>query len=141
MPKGKFAIGEHDLAAKRSHAGVGLFTFSPIKKGSCVVEYTGRALSESEMCTNNSKYLFAISDKKMIDGRGKSNGARYINHSCRPNCELEIWRGRAFIMAKRAIKPGEELSYNYGKEYFEAHIQPKGCKCNKCSPLSVQAGA
>jgi SET domain-containing protein len=134
MSKRKFAIGEHDLAAKRSSAGLGLFTFSPIKKGCCVVEYTGRVLSQEEMYTNNSKYLFAISDKKMIDGRGKSNRARYINHSCRPNCEIEIWCARAFIMAKRAIKPGEELSYDYGKEYFVAHIRPKGCKCNKCSP-------
>lgn len=99
-----------------------------------MVEYTGRVLSEEEKCTNKSKYLFAISDKKMIDGRDKSNRARYINHSCRPNCEIETWRGRAFIMAKRAIKPGEELSYDYGKEYFEAHIKPLGCRCLKCSP-------
>jgi SET domain-containing protein len=135
MPKGKFSIGEHELVVKRSRAGLGLFAFSPIKKGSCVIEYTGRVLSEEETQTNKSKYLFAISDKKMIDGRARSNRARYINHSCRPNCEIETWGGRAFIMAKRAIKPGEELSYNYGKEYFEAHIRPMGCRCNKCSPI------
>jgi hypothetical protein len=134
MTKQKFEIGEHDLAVRRSRAGLGLFALSPIKKGSCVVEYTGRLLSEAETYTNNSKYLFAISDKKMIDGRGKSNRARYINHSCRPNCEIEIWRGRAFIMAKRAIKPGEELSYDYGRDYFDAHIKPKGCRCLKCAP-------
>jgi SET domain-containing protein len=133
MPKRKFAIGEYDLTVKRSRAGRGLFTTGPIERGRCVVEYTGRVLSEAETYTNNSKYLFAISDNKMIDGRGKSNAARYINHSCRPNCEIEIWRGRAYIMAKRAIKPGEELSYDYGTEYFDEHIRPRGCKCSKCS--------
>jgi len=137
MPKGKFAIGEYELVVKRSRAGRGLFTLGPIERGRCVVEYTGRVLSEAEMYTNNSKYLFGISEKKTIDGRGKTNAARYINHSCRPNCEIETWRGRAYIMAKRAIKPGEELSYDYGTEYFDEHIRPKGCKCLKCSPVGA----
>ena len=69
MPKGKFAIGEYELVVKRSRAGRGLFTLGPIERGRCVVEYTGRVLSEAEMYTNNSKYLFGISEKKTIDGR------------------------------------------------------------------------
>ena len=73
MPKGKFAIGEYELVVKRSRAGRGLFTLGPIERGRCVVEYTGRVLSEAEMYTNNSKYLFGISEKKTIDGRGKTN--------------------------------------------------------------------
>jgi SET domain-containing protein len=83
---------------------------------------------------SKSKYLFAISQTKTIDGWEKTNIARYINHSCRPNCEIEISRGRIYVMAKRRILPGEELSYDYETEYFDAHIKPKGCRCSKCSP-------
>jgi hypothetical protein len=134
MAKGKFAIGDYQLAVRRSRTGRGLFTVGPIEKGRCVVEYTGRVLSEAETYTSRSKYLFAVSTRKTIDGRAKSNIARYINHSCRPNCEVEISRGRVYILARRAIKPGEELFYDYGTEYLDQHIRPKGCKCAKCMP-------
>jgi len=134
MAKRKFDLGDFQLEVKRSRTGLGLFTLGPIAKGSCVVEYTGRLISESEVYASRSKYLFEVSAKKTIDGRGKGNLARYVNHSCRPNCEAEIWRGRVFVMARRAIKAGEELAYNYGADYFTRYIQPKGCRCLKCSP-------
>src|SRR4051812_31181202 len=106
MAKGKFTIGPHRLAVRRSRTGRGLFAVDPIGKGRCVVEYTGRALSDAEMRASRGKYLFKIDETKTIDGWEKSNIARYINHSCRPNCEAQIWRGRVFIMTKRSIKPG-----------------------------------
>ena len=135
MAKRKFAIGPHTLVVRRSRTGRGLFTVEPIEKGRCVVEYTGRLLSVTAMRASKGKYLFKINETKTIDGWQKSNIARYINHSCRPNCEVEIWRGRIYVMAKRAIKPGEELFYDYGPEYFDAHIRPKGCVCSKCLSL------
>jgi SET domain-containing protein len=134
MAKRKFATGEYALVVRRSRTGRGLFTADPIGKGRCIVEYTGRALSEAEMYASKSKYLFAISRTKTIDGWEKTNIARYVNHSCWPNCEIEIWRGRIYVMAKRRIMPGEELLYDYDTEYFDAHIKPKGCMCAKCSP-------
>ena len=135
MAKRKFAIGEFELVvSRRSRTGRGLFTVDPIERGRCIVEYTGRVLSEAEEYTSNSKYLFAVNKRKTIDGRKKTNIARYINHSCRPNCEIEIWRGCIYVMAKRAIKPGEELFYDYDTEYFNEHIRPRGCKCSKCTP-------
>ena len=134
MAKRSFATGEYTLMVRRSRTGRGLFTGDPIEKGQCIVEYTGRALSEAEMYASKSKYLFAISQTKTIDGWEKSNIARYINHSCRPNCESEISRGRIYVMAKRRIMAGEELFYDYDTEYFNAHIKPKGCMCSKCSP-------
>jgi uncharacterized protein len=134
MAKRKFATGEYALVVRRSRTGRGLFTADPIGQGRCIVEYTGRALSEAEMYASKSKYLFAISRTKTIDGWEKTNIARYINHSCWPNCEIEIWRGRIYVMAKRPIMPGEELLYDYDTEYFDAHIKPKGCMCAKCSP-------
>lgn len=68
----------------------------------------------------------------MIDGNIKSNTARRINHSCAPNCEIDLYWKRVFIFAKRNIKAGEELTYDYDTEYFDEYIKPKGCKCRKC---------
>jgi len=123
-----------DVKVKRSSAGLGLFAARPFKKGERIVEYTGRVISKEEEYTTRSKYLFEVRKNMTIDGAARSNFARYINHSCRPNCEPEIERGRVFIEAIKNIKEGEELSYNYGKEYFNEHIKPKGCRCLKCRP-------
>jgi len=117
---------------KRSSAGLGLFAEEDIKKGSKIIEYTGKALSSKEADERGGKYLFEVSSKKTIDGSGRENKARYINHSCRPNCEIEIEKGRVFIYSRKNIKKGEELSYDYGKEYFNEYIKLYGCKCEKC---------
>ena len=119
----------------RSRTGLGIFATAPIKKGKFIVEYVGPLLSNEECETIENKYLFEVNARWTIDGSSRQNVARYINHSCRPNCEVEIWRGRIYVMAKRAIKSGEELFYDYGTEYFDAHIRPKGCVCSKCLPL------
>ena len=129
----KFTPGDFDLRVRRSSAGLGLFTESAIPKGACIIEYVGREVSKEESETSKSKYLFEMSKTKTIDGKPKWNKAGYINHSCRPNAESEIVKGRIFIVATRAIKPGEELTYDYGKEYVDEHIKPFGCKCAKCA--------
>jgi SET domain-containing protein len=77
-------------------------------------------------------YLFWTGKNTMIDGNIKKNTARYINHSCAPNCEVDIRKQRIYIFARRNLKAGEELNYDYGSEFFDTHIKPKGCKCNKC---------
>jgi SET domain-containing protein len=132
--KGKFTTGDFDIKVKRSRAGLGLFTYSPIPKGACVIEYKGKVLTKEEDEASNSLYLFLVAKNKTIDGAVRTNTARYINHSCRPNCEIETYGGRVWVMAKRAIKRGEELSYDYDTEYFEAYIKTKGCRCLKCKP-------
>ncbi len=128
-------LGDFDLRVKRSRAGLGLYTLSPIKKGACIIEYKGKVLTKEEDDNSNSLYLFLVSKKKTIDGAARTNTARYINHSCRPNCEIMINKERVWVMAKRAIKAGEELSYDYDTDYFNDYIKPKGCKCLKCSRL------
>ena len=130
--KSKYDILNWELKVKRSSAGCGLFATKEIPKGVCVIEYFGRHISEAEEYTSNSKYLFGINSKITIDGRDRKNIARYINHSCRPNAEPEIRKGRIFIFSRRKIKPGEEICYDYGKEYFNEHIKKNGCKCLKC---------
>jgi len=131
--KSKYEPGDYKLLVKKSIAGLGLFAGEDIPKGACIIEYKGRVISHEEEYTSRSKYLFEINSKKTIDGQARSNTARYINHSCRPNAEPEIIKGKVLIMAKRKIKAGEEILYNYGKEYWEEHIKPKGCRCPKCT--------
>lgn len=131
---GTCAPGDFDLKVKHSVAGLGLFTLSSIPKGACVIEYTGKVLTPQEEEASNSLYLFDAGGGVTIDGSPRWNTARYINHSCRPNCEIDIHRHRVYVMAKRAIKPGEELTYDYDSEYFDAYIKPKGCRCTACAP-------
>lgn len=130
--KKKFEPAGYRLLVKRSSAGLGLFAGEAIPKGVCIIEYVGRVISKEENQTSRSKYLFEVNARKTIDGTARSNTARYINHSCRPNCEPEIHQGRVFIFSRRAIKAGEELGYDYGREYWDEHIKPHGCKCAKC---------
>ncbi len=133
----KFVPGGYDLKVKRSSAGLGLFAGEDIPKGKCVIEYTGRLISKEEEYKSRSKYLFEVTKTKTIDGTTRSNTARYINHSHRPNCEIEIYKARVYIFSRRAIKAGEELNYDYGKEYFDEHIKPYGCRCVKCQEKKI----
>ena len=113
----------------RSSAGLGLFATRAYKKGERIIEYFGRAISHAEEYTSRSKYLFEVNKRKTIDGSTRANIARYINHSCKPNCEPEIEKGRIYIDAIKNIKAGEEFTYDYGEEYFNEHIKPRGCRC------------
>jgi SET domain-containing protein len=117
---------------KRSSAGLGLFAIKPIPKGQKIIEYTGPRIPNDVVEKSNGKYFFGVNKKWSVDGRGRDNIARYINHSCRPNAEAIITRGRIWIWSRRTIKPGEEICYDYGKEYFDGIIKDIGCKCVKC---------
>ncbi|MCX6713302.1 MAG: SET domain-containing protein [Candidatus Vogelbacteria bacterium] len=129
----KFTPGNYDLQIKRSAAGLGLFAGEELPKGVCLIEYVGRTISKAEEFTSRSKYLFEINKNKTIDGQARANKARYINHSCRPNAEIEIRQGRIFVLSRRKIKIGEEICYDYGEEYWDEHIKPHGCRCQKCA--------
>lgn len=115
-------------------AGLGLFATADIKKGDFIIEYTGEKISSDEADERGGKYLFTLNKKWVIDGKGRGNLARYINHSCRPNAEAEIdeddWKIN--IYARRNIRAGEEIAYYYGKAYWKDHIKPHGCRCEKC---------
>ncbi len=134
----KFVPWGFKLRVGRSRAGLGLFTEEEIPKGACIIEYVGRIISAAEEYTNKSKYLFEIHARKTVDGRQRNNIARYINHSCRPNADPEIRKHRIYIMALRKIKAGEEILYNYGEEYWDEHIGPKLCRCDKCREKRVK---
>ena len=76
-----------------------------------------------------SVYIFELNSRYDIDGSPKYNKARYINHSCNPNCEVEIIRGRIWIVSIKNIKIGIELSYDYGYEFDEDDYADHVCKC------------
>ena len=96
-PTSKFFIQGYVLDVKRSSAGLGLFAGQDLPKGVCIIEYIGKPLTEEQSQESNSKYLFEINSKLTIDGTMRSNKARYINHACKPNCEVEIYKKRIFI--------------------------------------------
>lgn len=133
MNKKKSACPE-GVRVGRSSAGLGLFATRAFKKGERIIEYFGKEISKEEEYTSRSKYLFEVNSRKTIDGTMRENFARYINHSCKPNCQPEIVRGRVWIDAIKNIKSGEELHYDYGEEYFDEHIKPYGCRCVRHAP-------
>jgi SET domain-containing protein len=112
----------------------------PIKKGTFIIEYVGDILTPDMGDNRNSRYVFTVSKKKDIDGAPRWNTARYINHSCRPNAEADDMKERIFIIATRNIMLGEEITYDYGKEYFNEYIKPKGCRCVKCKEKEALGG-
>ena len=119
-----------NVKVKKGAHGLGLFATGAIEKGDIVAEYWGPIVTEEEVLRSRGKYFFQLSNNLAINGKYRSNAARYINHSCKPNCEpVETSKQRVFIYAKRAIKPGEELGYDYGKEYWDEYIKPIGCRC------------
>jgi uncharacterized protein len=125
--------GNHqNFSVKRTPRGLGLFTRALIPRGALVVEYTGRLLPAEEAYRRGGRYLFEVNSKWIIDGKGRENISRYINHSCTPNCEPRTRGRRVLIYAIRRIRAGEELSYDYGKEYFDDLIKPVGCRCDSC---------
>ncbi len=120
---------------KRSSAGLGLFANRDFKRGDFIIEYTGEHISNEEADRRSGKYLFILNKDVTIDGRGRENIARYINHSCKPNAEAEVddEENKIRILARKKIKVGEELTYDYGKEYWDSHIKPYGCRCASCT--------
>ncbi|MBV9565958.1 MAG: SET domain-containing protein [Bradyrhizobium sp.] len=120
----------------RSKTGLGLFATRPIKKGAKIIRYFGPLLDskkEKDDAVEN-KYLFELTNRWTIDGSIRANVARYINHACKPNAESDVKprKRKVFIRAIKDIEPGEEISYDYGTDYFKAYLKPIGCKCEAC---------
>jgi uncharacterized protein len=125
------------IVARRSAIhGNGVFAAAPIAKGERIIEYKGRRRTHEEVDAGDTgdvdsghTFLFTLNDDYVIDANHEGNTARWINHSCSPNCEAVLEeadgkdrrKDRVFIEAKRSIKPGEELTYDYGITLDEPH--------------------
>ena len=103
-----------------------------IRTGKFIIEYWGKLVLWDDVDNLQNKYLFDLNTRWAIDGAPRRNTARYINHSCKPNAEPYGVKGKIKIYAKRTIQPGEEITYDYGKEYFDEFLAPIGCKCKAC---------
>lgn len=129
---GGMSRGKLKCVVKRSRTGLGLFAVEDIPAGKRIIEYVGPLVPNEEVERRRGRYFFGVNSKWTIDGSPRSNLARYINHSCKPNTDAFVTGRRVWLWSKRDIKAGEELTCNYGKEYFDDYIKPVGCKCVKC---------
>jgi SET domain-containing protein len=116
----------------RSKSGLGLFALKPFKKGDFIAYYRGRRILNKVADELDTKYMFELNSRWTLDGSSRRNVARYINHSCRPNAETDVKKLKVIITAKKSIEPGEEITYNYGRDYFDFFIKPHGCRCVAC---------
>jgi SET domain-containing protein len=133
--------------------GKGVFALSAFAAGERVIEYKGEVITWKEALRRhphdpndpNHTFYFHIDDGHVIDGKYQGNAAKWINHSCEPNCEADEVDGRVFVNALRAIKPGEELNYDYGlvlegrhtakvKKQFECRCGSKHCRGTMLAP-------
>jgi hypothetical protein len=132
--------------------GRGMFASKLIPRGTRIIEYTGERITKAEGFRRDELrqrrarrggdgciYTFEVSTRVDIDGRVLWNTARYINHSCRPNCESQIVRGRVWIVALRAIKPEEELTYDYYYDFDHYQDHPCRCGAKDCAGYIVKA--
>ena len=107
--------------------GVGAFAAGPIRRGTRIIEYTGERITHAEAdaryddaaMDRHHTFLMIVNRRWVLDAAVGGNDARFVNHSCDPNCEIVVARGRVFIEAIADIRPGEEITYDYAYEREE----------------------
>ena len=115
--------------------GVGGFAKADIVAGTRVIEYVGEKITKAESlrrCESANEYIFSLDDESDLDGNVPWNPARFLNHSCDPNCEAEPDGGRVWIVARRGIRAGEEITFNYGYDLQDYREHPCRCGAADC---------
>jgi uncharacterized protein len=145
---------------KSAIQGRGAFALKRIRKGTLIAEYDGERVDNEEAdrrydearMKRHHTFLFVISNRTVVDGAVNGNDSIYINHSCDPNCETYIERGRIFIEAIRDIPAGTELTYDYLydraddakdgiEEYYKCHCGSKKCRGTILAPETEEEKA
>jgi SET domain-containing protein len=111
--------------------GRGVFALRRIPKGTRIIEYKGKLITDKEADQRYSRVhehsphtmLFSLEGGWVIDATRRGNSARWINHSCAPNCDIEEEGRRIFIESRRDIQPGDELTYDYNLQIGEKHTK------------------
>ncbi|RIX80588.1 SET domain-containing protein [Acidovorax cavernicola] len=142
MPSKSPLSGGRRIQMRRSDVhGNGVFAVQDLAEGETLIEYKGQVISWKEALRRhphdpsqpNHTFYFHIDDGRVIDGNVQGNDARWINHSCEPNCEADEVDGRVYIKALRNIAAGEELNYDYGliidEPYTEKLLSEFPCWC------------
>jgi hypothetical protein len=136
--------------------GRGVHSSRPIRKGSWIVEYTGERITHAEAdlryderhMDRHHTFLFTLDQDTCIDAAVGGNEARFINHSCDPNCETVYAsaEGEIWIVSMRDIAPGEELTYDYGYTLDDESVEealrryPCFCRTEKCRGTILNLG-
>jgi len=139
--------------------GNGVFATEAIRKGERIIRYKGALRTHDEVDEeygdedeNGHTFLFTLNDEYVIDANVDGNIARWMNHSCDPNCESEVeedhkdrrHKDKVYILALRDIRAGEELTYNYGIVLDEPHTAKLkklwACRCGSknCTGTMLQ---
>lgn len=117
--------------------GWGVYATARIPKNKRIIDYAGEKISNRESLKRERRYVrtgriwcFKLTNRTVIDAGVGGNDARFINHSCRPNCYVHVKDGRIWIRAARTIRRGEELTYHYhtdGEALIRCRCRP-GCQ-------------
>ena len=121
--------GRRYIVRRSKIHGRGVFALAHIPKGTRLMEYIGERISHREADRRYAAehehsphtMLFSVDDKTVIDATRWGNSARFINHSCTPNCEAIEEEGRIFIETIKKVALGEELTYDYNLILEERH--------------------
>lgn len=147
----KVTASKYIVKRKSDIHGYGIFAKMDIPNGTRIIEYVGEKITKAEAQRrgpllveyakqhheHGAVYLFILNKKYDIDGHVHYNTAKYVNHSCDPNCEVDVIRGRIWVIAKRDIRKGKELSYNYSYEVEEFEDHPCRCASTRCAGYIV----
>ncbi len=120
--------------------GLGGFARIDIPAGTTVMEYIGEAITKQQSllrCIAGNHFIFALDDDHDLDGNVDSNPARFLNHSCAPNCDAVFREERIWIVATRPIGAGEEFTFNYGYDLESYKEHPCRCASSACAGYIV----
>jgi uncharacterized protein len=120
--------------------GQGGFATRFMGKGARVIEYSGERITKAESlrrCQTQNWFIFGLDEEFDLDGNVAWNPARFLNHSCAPNCEAVCEDGRVWIVALRDLRPGQEITFNYGYDLDEVEEHPCRCGASECAGYIV----
>lgn len=122
--------------------GVGGFAKANIAAGARIIEYVGEKITKRESlrrCELHNECIFSLDDRHDLDGNVVWNPARFLNHSCAPNCEARLDGGRIWVVALHDVNAGEELTFNYGYDLEDYREHPCRCGVTDCAGFIVAA--